>query len=196
MALTEEYLASNEAFGPYPEQQSGSKRLAQHLVEKLPIDDGTPYVNGHNGIPAPIPKDIAVEKEIPRTDRSRYTIPMEEKLAFTARKLRVITIGAGFSGLLMAHKFQHRFAEMDKIVEHTIFEKRGDFGGTWLVNRYPGVQCDVPSHIYVCCTSFVNAVPRSTYSHADLKSKYRRFRLIPIPNGRGSIPVGRKSINT
>ncbi|KEF55111.1 uncharacterized protein A1O9_08764 [Exophiala aquamarina CBS 119918] len=73
---------------------------------------------------------------------------MNDELAFTARRLRVITVGAGFSGLLMAHKFQHRFPEMDKIVDHTIFEKRGDFGGTWLVNTYPGVQCDVPSHIY------------------------------------------------
>ena len=69
--------------------------------------------------------------------------------AFTPRKLRVITIGAGFSGLLMAHKFQHRFPEMQKYVEHTIFEGHKQLGGTWLVNTYPGVQCDVPSHIYV-----------------------------------------------
>lgn len=49
----------------------------------------------------------------------------------------------------MAHKFQHRFPEMDDIVEHTIFEAHSDVGGTWLVNNYPGVQCDVPAHIYV-----------------------------------------------
>lgn len=49
----------------------------------------------------------------------------------------------------MAHKFQHRFPEMQNNIDHKIFESRSDLGGTWLVNRYPGVQCDVPSHIYV-----------------------------------------------
>ncbi|KAK5723865.1 hypothetical protein LTR17_013879 [Elasticomyces elasticus] len=73
---------------------------------------------------------------------------LNSQYAFTPRKLRVITIGAGFSGLLMAHKFQHRFPEMQSYVEHTIFEGRKELGGTWLVNTYPGVQCDVPSHIY------------------------------------------------
>lgn len=69
--------------------------------------------------------------------------------AYKPRKIKVFTIGAGFSGLLMAHKFQHRFPEMRDIVEHTIFEARSDVGGTWLANHYPGVQCDVPAHIYV-----------------------------------------------
>ena len=69
--------------------------------------------------------------------------------AYTARKLKVITIGAGFSGLLMAHKLQHRFPDMRDIVEHKIFESLHDVGGTWLLNTYPGVQCDVPAHIYV-----------------------------------------------
>ncbi|KAI8280842.1 putative sterigmatocystin biosynthesis monooxygenase stcW [Colletotrichum sp. SAR11_240] len=62
--------------------------------------------------------------------------------------MKVFTIGAGFSGLLMAHKFQHRFPEMRDIVEHTVFEARSEVGGTWFINNYPGVQCDVPAHIY------------------------------------------------
>ncbi|KAK4499757.1 hypothetical protein PRZ48_007943 [Zasmidium cellare] len=33
-------------------------------------------------------------------------------------------------------------------VEHVIYEKNGDIGGTWLENRYPGCACDVPSHAY------------------------------------------------
>ncbi|KAK4941023.1 hypothetical protein LTR10_018943 [Elasticomyces elasticus] len=77
-----------------------------------------------------------------------YYAPIGNQLAFTPRKIRVVTVGAGFSGLLMAHKFQHRFPEMDAIVDHTIFEKRAEVGGTWVANTYPGVQCDVPSHIY------------------------------------------------
>ena len=82
-------------------------------------------------------------------DIDQYAIPLNPEFAFTPRKLKVITIGAGFSGLLIAHKFQHRFPELQDIIEHKIFEARSDVGGTWLVNTYPGVQCDVPSHIYV-----------------------------------------------
>lgn len=81
---------------------------------------------------------------------------LSSEYAYTPRKLKVITIGAGFSGLLIAHKLQHRFPEVQNFVEHTIFEGRKDVGGTWLANDYPGVQCDVPAHIYVspCPCSF------------------------------------------
>jgi hypothetical protein len=87
---------------------------------------------------------------------------LDTKFAYNPRKVKVITIGAGFSGLLMAHKFQHRFPEMQDIVQHTIFEARSDVGGTWLANHYPGVQCDVPAHIYV---SFSRPTPKeATFS--------------------------------
>ena len=82
----------------------------------------------------------------------QHSVPFNPQYALNPRKLRIITIGAGFSGLLIAHKFQHRFPELQDFVEHTIFEGRNDLGGTWLVNTYPGVQCDVPSHIYVSLT--------------------------------------------
>ena len=78
-----------------------------------------------------------------------HSVPFNPQYALNPRKLRIITIGAGFSGLLIAHKFQHRFPELQDFVDHTILEGRSDIGGTWLVNTYPGVQCDVPSHIYV-----------------------------------------------
>jgi hypothetical protein len=149
MALTEDHLSTQGAF-----LSDGEVPAPRTVVERPLLDDSPVAMNDHivvenskdtchqsNGI-------IHEERHAP-LDRSQYAIPMEPTLAFTPRKLRVITVGAGFSGLLMAHKFQHRFPDMDKIVDHTIFEKRGDLGGTWLVNKYPGVQCDVPSHIYV-----------------------------------------------
>jgi cation diffusion facilitator CzcD-associated flavoprotein CzcO len=56
---------------------------------------------------------------------------------------RVIVIGAGMSGILSAIKLQetglHDFA---------IYEKADRLGGTWRENTYPGVTCDVPSHLY------------------------------------------------
>ncbi|OAG43077.1 hypothetical protein AYO21_02696 [Fonsecaea monophora] len=68
--------------------------------------------------------------------------------AYTPRKLRVVTIGAGYSGLTLAHKFQHQHPDLPDMIDHTIYEARSELGGTWLVNTYPGVVCDVPSHIY------------------------------------------------
>lgn len=60
------------------------------------------------------------------------------------RKIRVLTIGAGVSGILMAYQIQKHAAN----VEHVIYEKNEDIGGTWLENRYPGCACDIPSHAY------------------------------------------------
>ena len=82
--------------------------------------------------------------------RSQDTsIPLWNRPAYSApKKLRVITIGAGFSSLIFAHKLRYEHSEMEDIVTNTIFEARAEVGGTWLVNCYPGVQCDVPSHIY------------------------------------------------
>lgn len=84
-------------------------------------------------------------------NRDDQSIPMNDVPAYTPRKkLRVVTVGAGFSGLYLAHKIQHKYPELqESIIDHTIYEARSDVGGTWLVNTYPGVVCDVPSHIYV-----------------------------------------------
>ncbi|KAB8219456.1 hypothetical protein BDV33DRAFT_204369 [Aspergillus novoparasiticus] len=102
------------------------------------------HANGHtNGTAAPLDSSSTSEKPVhPRS------VPLNTQYGYTPRKLRIITIGAGFSGLLMAHKIQHRFRELEEYVTHIIFEMRKDIGGTWLVNDYPGVQCDVPAHIY------------------------------------------------
>lgn len=61
----------------------------------------------------------------------------------TQNKLKVAVIGAGFSGLMALIKL--REAGIDDV---TIYEKADDVGGTWRDNRYPGVGCDVPSHLY------------------------------------------------
>ncbi|KAL3601367.1 hypothetical protein FPOAC2_05624 [Fusarium poae] len=64
--------------------------------------------------------------------------PLLEQPAFTrTRKMRVVCIGAGFSGLLVAHKVQHELKLEDE-VDLTIYEKNADIGGTWFENTYPG----------------------------------------------------------
>lgn len=111
--------------------------------------------------------------------------------AYKPRTLKVFTIGAGFSGLLMAHKFQHRFPDLRDIVQHTIFEARSEVGGTWLANHYPGVQCDVPAHIYVRITSPESQVPGC---HVDWLP--RPFPSTRIQTGHAFTPAVPKSWST
>ncbi|KAE8379064.1 putative flavin-binding monooxygenase [Aspergillus bertholletiae] len=66
--------------------------------------------------------------------------------AFSPRKLRVVCIGAGISGLTIAYKLKHE-KPLD-FVDLTIYEKNSEIGGTWLENVYPGVACDIPIHSY------------------------------------------------
>ncbi|KAK5059907.1 hypothetical protein LTR84_009790 [Exophiala bonariae] len=62
----------------------------------------------------------------------------------THRKLRVIHIGAGASGIVFSKFAEERLQNVDV----QIYEKNSDVGGTWLENRYPGCACDIPSASY------------------------------------------------
>lgn len=55
----------------------------------------------------------------------------------------VAILGAGVSGLCMAMQLVR-----NGLHDFQLFEKGDDIGGTWHENRYPGVACDVPSHLY------------------------------------------------
>jgi NADPH-dependent 2,4-dienoyl-CoA reductase/sulfur reductase-like enzyme len=61
----------------------------------------------------------------------------ESFFAFTPRRLRVVCVGAGFSGLIMAYKLKHE--RPLSFVDFTIYEKNPEVGGTWYENVYPGV---------------------------------------------------------
>jgi cation diffusion facilitator CzcD-associated flavoprotein CzcO len=61
----------------------------------------------------------------------------------SARPLRFAVIGAGMAGILSAIKL--REAGYD---DFTVYEKADRVGGTWRENTYPGLACDVPSHLY------------------------------------------------
>lgn len=53
----------------------------------------------------------------------------------TARPLKIICSGAGFSGLNLAHAVQTGAIENCDL---TIYEKNSSIGGTWFENAYPG----------------------------------------------------------
>ncbi|KEF60299.1 uncharacterized protein A1O9_05150 [Exophiala aquamarina CBS 119918] len=66
---------------------------------------------------------------------------------FNPRPLRVVCVGAGFGGLLVAHQVKYN-KQFDGFIDFQIYEKNAGVGGTWFENRYPGVACDVPAHLY------------------------------------------------
>ena len=57
--------------------------------------------------------------------------------------MRFGIIGAGMAGILSAIKLTE--AGFDEVA---VYEKGDRVGGTWRENTYPGVACDVPSHLY------------------------------------------------
>ena len=64
-------------------------------------------------------------------------------MAETRLGLRIAVIGAGAGGIATAIRLRER-----GVSDVVIFEKAGEPGGTWRDNTYPGITCDVPSHLY------------------------------------------------
>ncbi|KAE8333967.1 hypothetical protein BDV39DRAFT_211999 [Aspergillus sergii] len=58
--------------------------------------------------------------------------------------LEIIIIGAGPSGIALAHTLKRKLGFYD----FTIYDKLDGPGGTWRQNKYPGVGCDVPTILY------------------------------------------------
>lgn len=56
------------------------------------------------------------------------------------RPMRVVVIGAGFSGIYL----NIRFKEWLRNVNFITYERNKDIGGTWFENRYPSAACDIP----------------------------------------------------
>ena len=57
--------------------------------------------------------------------------------------MRFAVIGAGMAGILSAIKLDEA-----GLTDFTVYEKGDRLGGTWRENTYPGLACDVPSHLY------------------------------------------------
>src|SRR4051794_10782432 len=90
--------------------------------------------------------------------------------------MRVAIIGSGFSGLGMGIALKR-----EGLADFTIYDRAEGVGGTWRHNTYPGLACDVPSHLY----SF-SFEPKRDWSkrfspreeiHAYLEHCVRKYRL-------------------
>lgn len=85
---------------------------------------------------------MATSTETNGTGQGEFKLKQEPIENF--RPLRVVVVGAGFSGIAAAI----RIPEKLRNVELTVYEKNERVGGVWWLNKYPGVACDIPSHSY------------------------------------------------
>lgn len=69
---------------------------------------------------------------------------LEGKAVDDGRPIRLVIIGAGVCGIAL----YIRTLQYIPNATVTIMEKNPALGGTWYENRYPGVACDIPSHVY------------------------------------------------
>ncbi|THD59715.1 NAD(P)/FAD-dependent oxidoreductase [Phenylobacterium sp.] len=94
---------------------------------------------------APIPETYAdfLLDELAISGRSSKDPQFEQpRLKDAARKLNVLVIGAGMSGLLAGIRLSQAGVGFE------IVESNPDVGGTWLVNTYPGCRVDNSNHMY------------------------------------------------
>jgi len=91
---------------------------------------------------------------------------------------RIAIIGAGFAGLGMAVRLKQ-----EGIDDFIVLEKADDVGGTWRENTYPGIQCDVPSHLYSFSFApnprWTRTFPLGDELRAYLRDCATRFGVMP-----------------
>ena len=97
-------------------------------------------------------EDLGVD---PHADQSTRTEPITDWT-------EVLIIGAGFGGLTVAGRLKAAGIEDLRIVE-----KGSNVGGTWYWNRYPGVQCDIESYIYLPLLEETGYMPSLKYAFGD-----------------------------
>ncbi|MFE0981865.1 flavin-containing monooxygenase [Streptomyces rochei] len=74
----------------------------------------------------------------------------------------VAVVGGGFGGILAGARLRQQGVRRVRIVE-----KGGDFGGTWYWNRYPGIHCDIESHVYLPMLDETGYVPEWKYAPGE-----------------------------
>ncbi|OAQ61269.1 flavin-binding monooxygenase [Pochonia chlamydosporia 170] len=120
--------------------------MAALAKEDLPVGKDQPYLNGSAKEP---PVSLQANNGLLSEDKPKhsYDLPplsLIDRSIDEPRPLRVAVIGGGLAGILAGVLLPAKVPGIDL----TIIEKNRNFGGTWLENIYPGVRCDIPSHVY------------------------------------------------
>ena len=114
---------------------------------------------------------------------------MTERAAAVDRAVEVDTVivGAGFAGLGLGIRLKRAANGSDPdgagLGSFVILERAGDVGGTWRDNVYPGVACDIPSHLYSYSfrtkPDWTHVYPRGAELQEYLRECAREEGLLP-----------------
>jgi 4-hydroxyacetophenone monooxygenase len=107
------------------------REMMRFVVGEEVPDDYVPMMMEEMALDGADARDTHLEEAIPADVREGF---------------RVVVIGAGMSGLLMAIRLE------EAGIPYVVIEKNDEVGGTWYENAYPGCRVDVPNHFY--CYSF------------------------------------------
>ncbi|MEV5357696.1 NAD(P)/FAD-dependent oxidoreductase [Streptomyces sp. NPDC052693] len=77
-------------------------------------------------------------------------------------RVDVAVVGGGFGGILAGARLREQGMERVRVIE-----RGGDFGGTWYWNRYPGIHCDIESHVYLPLLDETGYVPQWKYAPGE-----------------------------
>ena len=88
-----------------------------------------------------------------------------------AEDVDVVILGAGWSGIMAAYHLTQA-----GVTSFRNLDGAGDFGGVWYWNRYPGIQCDNESYIYLPLLEETGFMPSKKFS--DGWEIYEYARLI------------------
>ncbi|BEJ12738.1 hypothetical protein CspHIS471_0211980 [Cutaneotrichosporon sp. HIS471] len=94
--------------------------------------------------PVEIAARAAVAERARRVAAANGAPALIERPVGEGRRLRVICIGAGFSGIGAAIYLPQHVPNLDL----QLYERAEDVGGVWHHNRYMGAACDIPAHTY------------------------------------------------
>ncbi|MEU0098157.1 NAD(P)/FAD-dependent oxidoreductase [Streptomyces sp. NPDC006267] len=77
-------------------------------------------------------------------------------------RVDVAVVGGGFGGILAGARLRQQGIERVRVIE-----TGGDFGGTWYWNRYPGIHCDIESHVYLPMLDETGYLPEWKYAPGE-----------------------------
>ncbi|KAL3470479.1 hypothetical protein BJX99DRAFT_267395 [Aspergillus californicus] len=106
-------------------------------------------------------------KSLPRTIDPPFILedhPVDERAP-----IKAIVVGAGITGVTAGVLLPVKVPGL----QLTIYERHSDIGGTWHSNTYPGVRCDVPSHVYQSTFSPNKAWTENYSRGAEIKSYWK-----------------------
>ena len=100
---------------------------------------------------------------------------LAEPLTIESPHVRVAVIGAGLSGVAAGIALNG-----EGIEDFVILERAADVGGVWRDNTYPGIACDVPSHLYS-----LSSAPNSQWRHTFARGQeiHRYIQAVAAEHG-------------